>query len=340
MAKGALGWLTRSRKSDTLCAQGTPKTMATKKRAASRAASPRPSSKKRTLPPVPHGQHELVIITGISGAGKASALKTFEDLGYYAVDNLPVGLLLNFADLVRDSAEIERAALVVDIREGARLDKLPQLLQSLRSSLKTTVLFLEANEDALLRRYSETRRPHPLGRKTSVKASLVSERRRLRPVREVADLVVDTTKFNVHELRNLLTERFQSAEREQNILISCVSFGFREGVPEDADLMFDVRFLPNPHFIPKFRPFTGRNPQVARYILSFPQTKEFIARISELLVYLIPHYIREGKSYLTIAFGCTGGKHRSVLIAEEVKKRLAKSGYNVKVVHRDSPVGA
>jgi UPF0042 nucleotide-binding protein len=241
---------------------------------------------------------------------------------------------------VRDSAEIERAALVVDIREGARLDKLPQLLQSLRSSLKTKVLFLEANEEALLRRYSETRRPHPLGRKASVKSSLRSERRRLQPVRAIADLVVDTSKFNVHELRNLLTERFQSAKQEQNILISCVSFGFRQGVPEDADLMFDVRFLPNPHFIPKFRPFTGRNPQVARYILSFPQTKEFIARISELLVYLIPHYIREGKSYLTIAFGCTGGKHRSVLITEEVKKRLAKAGYNVKVVHRDSPVGA
>ena len=313
--------------------------MPSKKRAASRGANKRLSMKKRAVPLGSRDQHELVVITGISGAGKLSALKTFEDLGYYAVDNLPVGLLLNFADLVRDSAEIERAALVVDIREGARLDKLPQLLQALRSSLKTTVLFLEANEEALLRRYSETRRPHPLGRKNSVKASLLSERRRLRPVREIADLVVDTTKFNVHELRNLLTERFQSAERGQNILISCVSFGFRQGVPEDADLMFDVRFLPNPHFIPKFRPFTGRNPQVARYILSFPQTKEFIARISELLVYLIPHYIREGKSYLTIAFGCTGGKHRSVLIAEEVKKRLAKSGYNVKVVHRDSPVG-
>jgi UPF0042 nucleotide-binding protein len=314
--------------------------MASKKRAASRAAKKQPISRKRiVLPPLAHDQHELVIITGISGAGKLSALKTFEDLGYYAVDNLPVGLLLNFADLVRDSAEIERAALVVDIREGARLDKLPQLLQSLRSSLKTKVLFLEANEEALLRRYSETRRPHPLGRKASVKSSLRSERRRLQPVRAIADLVVDTSKFNVHELRNLLTERFQSAKQEQNILISCVSFGFRQGVPEDADLMFDVRFLPNPHFIPKFRPFTGRNPQVARYILSFPQTKEFIARISELLVYLIPHYIREGKSYLTIAFGCTGGKHRSVLITEEVKKRLAKAGYNVKVVHRDSPVG-
>jgi len=312
--------------------------MPTKKRAASRATAKRTAAKKRTIrAALPHDQHELVIITGISGAGKASALKTFEDLGFYAVDNLPVGLISNFGDLVRDSTEIERAALVVDIREGARLDKLPQLLQALRGSLKTTVLFLEADEDALIRRYSETRRPHPLGHRTSVKASLQAERRRLQPVRAVADLVVDTTKFNVHELRTLLTERFQSAERKQNILISCVSFGFRQGVPEDADLLFDVRFLPNPHFVPKFRPFTGRHPQVARYILSYPQTREFIARISELLVYLIPHYIREGKSYLTIAFGCTGGKHRSVLIAEEVSKRLAKAGYNVKVVHRDSP---
>jgi len=313
--------------------------MPTKKRATSRAADRKGRPGKRTAQPPVHDQHELVIITGISGAGKGSALKTFEDLGFYAVDNLPVGLISNFADLVRDSTEIARAALVVDIREGARLDKLPQLLQSLRGSLRMTVLFLEADEDALVRRYSETRRPHPLGRKTSVKASLQAERKRLQPVRDVADLVVDTSKFNVHELRALLTERFQSAERKQNALIACVSFGFSKGVPEDADLMFDVRFLPNPHFIPKFRPFTGRNPQVARYIKSFPQTREFIARISELLVYLIPHYIREGKSYLTIAFGCTGGKHRSVLIAEEVKKRLAKAGYNVKVVHRDSPVG-
>jgi UPF0042 nucleotide-binding protein len=290
-------------------------------------------------PALPHDRHELVIITGISGAGKLSALKAFEDLGFYAVDNLPAGLIANFADLVRDSTEIERAALVVDIREGARLDKLPQLLQALRGSLKTTVLFLEATDEALLRRYSETRRPHPLGHSTSVKSSIQNERKRLQPVRDVADLVVDTTKFNVHELRAMLTQRFQSAERKQNTLISCVSFGFSKGVPEDADLMFDVRFLPNPHFVPKFRPFTGRNPKVAKYILSFPQTKEFINRISELLVYLIPHYIHEGKSYLTIAFGCTGGKHRSVLIAEEVTKRLAKAGYNVKVGHRDSPVG-
>jgi UPF0042 nucleotide-binding protein len=314
--------------------------MATKKRTVSRAGrkSTNPSLRSRRAEARRERQRELVIITGLSGAGKLSALKAFEDLGFYAVDNLPADLIANFADLVRDSTEIERAALVVDIREGARVDKLPHLLQQLRRSIKTTVLYLEADDDALVRRYSETRRPHPLGRRTSVMVSIRDERHRLQPVREVADLVVDTTKFNVHELRALLTERFQSTERKQNTLISCVSFGFSKGVPEDADLMFDVRFLPNPHFVPKFRPFTGRSPQVARYILSFPQTSEFIKRISQLLAYLIPHYIREGKSYLTIAFGCTGGKHRSVLIAEEVKKRLAKAGYNVKVVHRDSPV--
>lgn len=283
-------------------------------------------------------QHELVIISGISGAGKLSALKTFEDLGYYCVDNLPVGLIANFADLVRDTLEIDRAAIVVDIREGEGLEQLPAVLHSLRQSMKTSVLFLEAGDDVLLRRYSETRRPHPLGRQKSVRASLRDERLRLQPVRELADLVVDTTKFNVHELRSLLTERFQGGNSEKNILISCVSFGFREGVPEDADLVFDVRFLPNPHFVPEFRPLTGRHPKVAHYIRSFPQTREFIKRISELLIYLIPHYIREGKSYLTIAFGCTGGKHRSVMIAEDVKRRLAKAGYNAKVVHRDSPV--
>ena len=296
--------------------------------------------KKSIRPRKGRDQHELVIISGMSGAGKASALKTFEDLGYYCVDNLPVGLISNFAELVLDSLEIQRAALVVDIREGARLDKLPQILGSLRRMLKTTVIFLEADTDVLVRRYSETRRPHPLGRDTSVRSSLTAERRRLQPLRALADVVVDTTKFNVHELRGQLTERFQGGNRDKNVLISCVSFGYREGVPEDADLVFDVRFLPNPHFIPKFRPLTGRHPEVAKYIRSFPQTREFIHRISELLIYLIPHYIREGKSYLTIAFGCTGGKHRSVMIAEDVKKRLAKAGYNVKVVHRDSPVAS
>jgi UPF0042 nucleotide-binding protein len=282
---------------------------------------------------------ELVIISGMSGAGKNSVLRSFEDLGFYCVDNLPVDLVPQFADLVADSSEITRAALVLDIREGMGLERLPHTLKSVRNIVRCTLVYLEAEDDVLIRRYSETRRPHPLGTSNSVKSSLGSERRRLAPIRKAADMTIDTSKFNVHELRALIFDRFGHARTldHKKILVSCVSFGFRKGVPEDSDLVFDVRFLPNPHFVPEFRPYTGRHPKVAKYIRSFPQTQEFIHRISELLVYLLPHYIGEGKSYLTIAFGCTGGQHRSVMIAEDVKKRLAKAGYNVKVVHRDSP---
>jgi RNase adapter protein RapZ len=286
----------------------------------------------------PHATAELVIITGMSGSGKASALKAFEDLGYYCVDNLPVELIPRFAELALQSGEIPRTALVVDVREGPQLEKLPAILKSVKRMIPTKVIYLEASDSALLRRYSETRRPHPLGKGTTVRASLGAERRHLRALRKVADLVIDTSKFNVHELRAHLTERFKhQSGSPQIILVSCVSFGYKHGLPEDADLVFDVRFLPNPHFVPEFRALTGRDRRVAEYIRSFPQTQEFISRISELLIYLLPHYIREGKSYLTISFGCTGGQHRSVMIAEDVNKRLRKAGYKVKVVHRDSP---
>jgi UPF0042 nucleotide-binding protein len=281
---------------------------------------------------------ELVIITGMSGSGKASALKAFEDLGYYCVDNLPVELIPRFAELALQSGEIPRTALVVDVREGTQLEKLPAILKSVKRMIPTRVIYLEASDPVLLRRFSETRRPHPLGTSTTVRASLTAERRHLRAIRAIADLVIDTSKFNVHELRTHLTDSFQHASgAKQKMLVSCVSFGFKHGVPDDADLMFDVRFLPNPHFVTEFRPLTGRHPRVAKYIRSFPQTKEFISRISELLVYLLPHYIHEGKSYLTISFGCTGGQHRSVMIAEDVGKRLRKAGYKVKTAHRDSP---
>lgn len=282
-------------------------------------------------------QGELVIITGMSGSGKASVLKAFEDLGYYCVDNLPVQLIPRFAELVSQSAETARTALVVDVREGRQLEELPAIVKSVRRIIATKMLFLEADDAVLLRRYSETRRPHPLGTDATVKSSLAAERRHLRQIRALADLVIDTSKFNVHELRAHINEVFQKKEIGRRILVSFVSFGFKQGVPEDADLVFDVRFLPNPHFVPEFRPLTGRDPKVAKYIRSFPQTTEFIQRISDLLIYLLPHYIREGKSYLTIAFGCTGGQHRSVMIAEDVAKRLKKAGYRVKVAHRDSP---
>ncbi len=280
---------------------------------------------------------ELVIITGMSGSGKASALKAFEDLGYYCVDNLPVELIHRFAELALQSGEVPRTALVVDVREGSQLEKLPAMVKSVRRIIPTRVIFLEASDPVLLRRFNETRRPHPLGTGTTVRTSLRTERQHLRAIRVIADLVIDTSKFNVHELRAHLTDRFaHTSGRDRSILVSCVSFGFKHGVPDDSDLVFDVRFLPNPHFVPEFRPLTGRDPKVAKYIRSFPQTKEFISRISELLVYLLPHYIREGKSYLTIGFGCTGGQHRSVMIAEDVGQRLRKAAYKVKVIHRDS----
>jgi UPF0042 nucleotide-binding protein len=268
---------------------------------------------------------------------KASVLKAFEDLGYYCVDNLPVGLIPRFAELAGQSSEIERTALVVDVREGRQLEELPAIVKSVRRMIATRVIFLEASDSVILRRYSETRRPHPLGTHTSVKASLAAERRHLKPIRALSDLVIDTSKFNVHELRAHITNLFQKKGDGKNILVSCVSFGFKHGVPDDADLIFDVRFLPNPHFVPEFRRLTGRHPKVAKYIRSFPQTAEFIQRISDLLVYLLPHYVHEGKSYLTIAFGCTGGQHRSVMIAEQVAKHLKKADYRLKVVHRDSP---
>ncbi len=295
-----------------------------------RNSHPRVSGKKR-------GPTELVLITGMSGSGKGSVLKAFEDLGYYCVDNLPLELIQRFADLARQSPEIERTALVVDIREGGTLNRLPQILKQVKKTINTQVLFLEASDESLVRRFSETRRPHPLGKSSSVSNAINTERTRLDFLRNLADVIIDTSKFNVHELRSHIIEKFQEGTNNNTILVSCVSFGFKNGVPNDADLVFDVRFLPNPHFVPEFRPLTGRHPKVAAYIRQFPQTQEFIDRISELLVYLMPHYIREGKSYLTVAFGCTGGQHRSVMIAEDVAKRLARAGYRIKAQHRDSP---
>jgi RNase adapter protein RapZ len=284
-----------------------------------------------------HG--ELVILTGMSGSGKASALKAFEDLGYYSVDNLPLELIPRFADLVRQSAEIERAALVVDVREGMRLDRFPSILKKVRKVLPTRVVFLEADEAALVRRFSETRRPHPMGRGETVVQGIRGERKRLDPIRNVADIVLDTTKFNVHELRAHINSQFEREAGDSSLTISSNSFGFKNGVPTEADLVFDVRFLPNPHFVPEFRKLTGQNAKVAKYIRQFPQTQEFLDKATDMLKFLLPHYIEEGKSYLTVAFGCTGGQHRSVFIAEEMKKRLEAEGRRVKTSHRDMPRG-
>ncbi len=280
---------------------------------------------------------ELVIVTGISGAGKASALKTFEDLGYQAVDNLPLELLPEFADLVRKSDEIERAAIVVDVREGQTLDRLPDIIKHVKQLLPTRVVFLDSQDAVLVRRYSETRRPHPLRRSETVSRSIVEERQLLDPIRNLADTLIDTSNFNVHELRAHIQNRFGHEDENKRLLISCLSFGFKNGVPLDADMVFDVRFLPNPHFVPEFRKKTGQDPKVAAYVRGFPQTEEFLGKVTDLMLYLVPHYIEEGKSYLTVAFGCTGGQHRSVMMAEEMAKRLGQAGYEVKALHRDMP---
>ncbi|MGA3081742.1 MAG: RNase adapter RapZ [Terracidiphilus sp.] len=280
---------------------------------------------------------ELVIVTGISGAGKASALKAFEDLGFHAVDNLPLELLPDFAVLVKKSADIQCAAIVVDVREGQTLDRLPEILKRVKKLLRTRVVFLDAQDAVLVRRYSETRRPHPLGRQETVSRSIVEERQLLDPIRNVADTLIDTSNFNVHELRANIQARFGQEEETKRLLVSCLSFGFKNGVPLDADMVFDVRFLPNPHFVPEFRKLTGLDTRVAGYVLGFPQATEFLARVTDLMLYLLPHYVEEGKSYLTVAFGCTGGQHRSVTMVEEISAELKRAGYEVKALHRDAP---
>jgi RNase adapter protein RapZ len=278
---------------------------------------------------------QLVIVTGLSGSGKGSVLRTFEDLGYYCVDNLPVPLIPSFTELYAQSRdEIRRAALLVDAREGKQLAQLPDICRKLQKEGRLTLVFVEASTEALGRRFSETRRPHPMGRGTSVREGIRQERQRMAEIRRLANVVIDTTKFTVHELRQFIVKKFQSVG-PQPLLVSVVSFGYRFGIPQDADLVFDVRFLPNPHFVPRLRRFSGRDSRVVRYIHSFPQTGEFLRRIDGLLAYLLPHYVAEGKSYLTIAIGCTGGRHRSVALAEDVRKELERRGYSAKAVHRD-----
>ena len=291
----------------------------------------RPRPKARTSN---NSARQLVILTGLSGSGKGSVLNTFEDLGFYCVDNLPVKLIPTFSELYVEGVEIERAALLVDAREGEQIDKLPTIYRKLSAEQPATLVFVEASDEVLKRRFSETRRPHPLSHGGSIAEGIAAERHRMAPIRRLADVIIDTSKFTVHELRQFIIDKFQRPG-SRPLLVSVVSFGFRYGIPSDADLVFDVRFLPNPHFVPKLRPFSGKDPKVARYIRSFPQTGEFLRRIESLLSYLIPLYIREGKSYLTVALGCTGGRHRSVALAEVIRRYLQKKKYSAKVVHRD-----
>ncbi len=267
---------------------------------------------------------------------KGSVLRALEDLGYYAVDNMPVELIPKFAELIRDNPSIKSAALVVDVREERGTRALSRdLAQTARKPEGAPHLYgggRRSHHPPLQRNAPPASARH--GPFDSRRASARSARQ-LAPIRALADLIINTSKFTVHELRDFIGERFRGQGDESKIMVYVTSFGFRNGVPPDSDLVFDVRFLPNPNYIPRFKKLTGRNPAVAKYIRSFPQTVEFIKRISELLIYLLPHYIREGKSYLTIAFGCTGGQHRSVMMADEIRNNLQRAGYNAKVTHRD-----
>jgi len=281
----------------------------------------------------------FIVVTGLSGAGKSQAIRALEDLGYFCVDNLPVRLIPTLARLSRQAgSEIARAAVVVDVREGAFLDDFPRMYRGLRrlEGLDPVLIFLEASEDALVRRFSETRRPHPLARNRSALEGIRLERQRLAAIRRMADRTLDTTSMTVHELRRAFMALSQEDSAGQRLIVSIVSFGYKRGIPLDADLLFDVRFLPNPHFVPSLRKRTGRDPAVVRFLNKSPVTGEFVTRTLDLLRFLIPRYVAEGKRYLTIGVGCTGGRHRSVAVAEALKRGLGRlERATVRVQHRD-----
>lgn len=292
----------------------------------------------RTLNPMK--QSPFVIITGLSGSGKGTFLRALEDQGYFCVDNLPVELLEKFYELfLKSEGEIGRAALVIDAREQS-LDELPVIFSEIKrqQELKTAMIFLEASDEVLVRRYSETRRPHPLDPDRPVIESIALERERLAPIRALADYILDTSRFTIHELRKYVTTTFEEQEPGQ-LLVSLTSFGFKYGIPVDSDLVFDVRFLPNPNFVPHLKKFTGAEPAVVEYMKSYEVTNTFLDHLRNLLGFLMPQFEREGKSYLTISIGCTGGRHRSVMIANEVAAFLKDTKSRVKVFHRDVEKG-
>ena len=280
----------------------------------------------------------FIVLTGLSGSGKSQAIRALEDLGYYCVDNLPVSLLPVMAELAERQTDHNRVAVVIDIREPRFVSDFPRVYRKLKTNklLSTRLIFLEAGHAELVRRFSETRRPHPLAPDRPVTEALSEERISLRQIRGMADKVVDTSKLNVHELRQQLRELVSGHRHAAKLVVTILSFGFHYGPPAEADLMFDVRFLKNPHWVPTLRPLTGKDPAVAAYIRRQPTAKVAIKKVSSLLRWMVPLYVQEGKSYLTIAIGCTGGKHRSVYVAETLKRELSDlKGTSVKVLHRD-----
>ena len=279
----------------------------------------------------------IVIITGLSGSGKSVTKRALEDIGFFCVDNLPVILLPKFLELrLQSSGEISKVALVMDIRERDFLKEYPRVFEQLRKEgYSTEILFLECSDEILIRRFSETRRSHPLAEGKPIIEGIKLEKESLTNLKSIADKVIDTSDYNVHELRDYICQYFSQSSPLRKMTINLLSFGFKYGLPYDADMIMDVRFLPNPYFIEELRNLTGENNQVSDYVLKRNETKNFIKKFSSLIHYLIPLYEREGKAYLTIALGCTGGKHRSAAVINEIAKSLIKAKYEVNVRHRD-----
>jgi UPF0042 nucleotide-binding protein len=281
----------------------------------------------------------FVVLTGVSGSGKSQAIRALEDLGYFCVDNLPVTLLPMLAELtLRAASEIARAAVVVDVREGKLLEEFPAVYRKLQAMdrLNPVLIYLDAADATLVRRFSETRRPHPLAPDRSALEGIREERTAMRAIKRMADHVVDTTSLNVHDLRHAFTHVGSGKAPGMPLVVTIMSFGFKYGIPVNADLLFDVRFLPNPHFVPSLRPFTGRDRKVIQYLDKSEATHDFLRHTLSLLKFLVPQYVIEGKTYLTIGIGCTGGRHRSVAVAEALKKGLGTiDGVRLRVAHRD-----
>ncbi len=277
----------------------------------------------------------FLIITGLSGSGKTIASRSLEDLGYYCIDNLPAKLIPSFVDLwSRKEVEIEKVALVVDIREAGFETEFPEALKLIKKKISPRLIFLEASDETLIKRFSESRRPHPLTSRKSVTESVHLERERLAAIKGMADEVIDTTSLNIHQLKEHLTKKLLK-EKHEKMQIVVVSFGYKYGIPLDSDLVFDTRFLPNPFYIDGLRNKTGKSKAVRKYVLKEGETKKFLARLYRFVDFLIPRFINEGKSHLTISTGCTGGRHRSVVLADKLNEYLEKKKYNVRIYHRD-----
>jgi UPF0042 nucleotide-binding protein len=282
----------------------------------------------------------LLVITGLSGSGKTHVSRALEDAGWFCVDNLPTALVPSFAELLRSSAQLRRSALVVDVRERGFPDAFPGVYRRLRrAAVASSLLFLEADERTLVRRFSETRRPHPLAGNAPAIEGIRAEREALRPIRKMADVILDTSRYTVHQLRDYIRERYDVRAEGRKMVVAVLSFGFKYGIPPEADLVFDVRFMANPNFVPELRRLTGADEPVVQYLRREPETDAFLRRVRSLVRFVLPRHEREGRSYLTIAVGCTGGRHRSVMIANAIGTDVKRRGYPVRVYHRDVKQG-